>query len=190
MASPSDPPPGPSADGPPALPTEPTRTESSRAPSPPPSAAGAVPPDPHAAPGQRSEPRRRPWAWIAVCGVLALVVVGVIIWALSLRCDLDHQKDQTAAAQQQAAKASSEVDQLTQDVNNAIDQAGQAGAAAKDQLQGALADLKDRLGALKDETKPPAGGSGAPEATATPSAAPAAATTTATPAENATPDGP
>ena len=121
--------------------------------------------------------------------MLALVVVGVIIWALSLQSDLDHQRDQTAAAQQQAAKASSEVDQLTQDVNDALDQAGQAGAAAKEQLQGSLADLKDRLGALKEETKPPAGGSGAPEATATPSTAPAAATTTATPAENATPDG-
>jgi ElaB/YqjD/DUF883 family membrane-anchored ribosome-binding protein len=137
------------------------------------------------APDQATEPKRRPWAWIAVCGVLALAVVGLTIWALSLNSDLDHQRDQTAAAQQQAEQAgnqadqlSSQVDQLTQDVNNAIDEAGQA-------AQGALADLKAKLSALAGQSKPPAGGSGSSEPTATPTAATAAATATAV--ENATP---
>src|SRR3954454_1844004 len=106
--------------------------------------------------GQPTEPRRRPWAWIAVCAVLAIVIVGVTIWALGLQSDLDHQRDQTAAAQQQADKAASEVDQLSQDVDDAIDQAGQSGAAAKEKLQGALADLKARLDGLAGETTPPA----------------------------------
>jgi hypothetical protein len=120
--------------------------------------------------------------WIVACAVLALVAVGVTIWALNLNSDLNDQRDQTAAAQQQADKASSDVDQLTQDVNDALDQAGQAGAEAKDKLQGALADLKDRLGALAEDSKPPAEGSGTPEAAVTPTA-------TATAVENATPDG-
>lgn len=173
MTTPFDPTPGPAAEG---APPEPPRTE--------------LPPDPVDAPDQTAGRRRRPWGWIAVCGVLALVAVGVTIWALSLNSDLNHQRDQTAAAQQQAEQASSQadqissqVDQLTQDINDALDQAGQAGAAAKDQLQGALADLKDRLSALADEAKPPAAGSGSPAAAATPTA-------TATPVENATPGGP
>jgi ElaB/YqjD/DUF883 family membrane-anchored ribosome-binding protein len=114
--------------------------------------------------------------------MLALAVVGVTIWALSLQSDLDDQRDRTAEAQQQADKASAEVDQITQDVNDALDQAGQAGAAAKEDLQGALADLKDRLGALGDESKPPAEGSGSAEETAP-------ITATATAVENTTPDG-
>jgi hypothetical protein len=131
---------------------------------------------------QPTEPRRRPLVWIAVCTVLALAVVGVTIWALSLQSDLDDQRHQTAEAQQQADTASAEVDQITQDVNDALDQAGQAGAAAKEDLQGALADLKDRLGALGDESKPPAEGSGSAEETAP-------ITATATAVENTTPDG-
>jgi hypothetical protein len=176
MTSPSDPTPDPAAEGAPA--GEPPLP---------------LPPDPLGASDHTTEQRRRPWGWIAVCAALALAVVGTTIWALSARSDLDHQREQTAAAQQQAEQAgnqvdklSSQVDQLTQDVNDAIDQAGQAGAAAKDKLDGALADLKDRLG----QVKPPAEGSGSPAATATPTATVAAATATATPVENATPGGP
>src|SRR4051794_6845342 len=146
-----------------------------------PTLADGLPRDPYATPEQPGGSRHRPWAWIAACIVLGLVALGVTIWALNLNSDLDHQRDQTAAAQQQADKASSDVDQLTQDVNDALDQAGQAGAAAKDKLQGALADLKERLGALEGESKPPAGGAGESVTTL-----PAP---TATVVENATPDG-
>jgi hypothetical protein len=128
--------------------------------------------DPLAAPDEPTGSRHRPWAWIAVCSVLALGLVGVTIWAIGLESDLDHQRDQTAAAQQQAEHASSAIDQLSQDVNDALDQAGQAGAAAKDKIQGELADLEDNA--------PPA-------ATAEPAAPPAAPAATAV--ENSTPDG-
>src|SRR4051812_23932583 len=189
MSAPPYPPPGPSGDGLPAAPGEPTRA-ASVVPTPVPSAGAPLPPDPLAGRDQPTEPRRRPWGWIVVCALLAVVAVGVTIWALSLNSDLNDQRDQTAAAQQQANKASSEVDQLTSDVNDALDQAGQAGAAAKDELQRALADLKAGLGALAEESKPPAEGSGTPEAAATPTApATGSGSGTATPAENATPEG-
>src|SRR3954453_15172325 len=130
------------------------------------------------APTTRAEPKRRPWNWIAVCGEVALAVVGVTIWALSLNSDLDHQRDQTAAAQQQAEQASSQAEQLTQDVDNAINEAGQA-------AQGTPPALKAKLSALAGESKPPAEGSGSSEPSATPAATTAAATSTAM--ENATP---
>ncbi|MDA0163269.1 hypothetical protein OM076_23545 [Solirubrobacter ginsenosidimutans] len=182
MSAPTDPTPGPSTNGAPTTPAQPTGRETFRG-------GASVPPDPLAAPDQPPEPRHRPWAWIAVCAVLAIAVLGVTIWAFSLQSDLDSQRDQTAAAQQQADQASSEVDQLTQDVNDALDQAGAAGAALKEQLQGAFADLKDRLNALKGDAEPPAEGSQSPAASATPTASAAIPTPTATPAESATPDG-
>jgi hypothetical protein len=61
-----------------------------------------MPPDPLSAPDQATESRRRPWGWIALCGVLALAVVGVTLWALSLNSELDDQRKEAAAAQQLA----------------------------------------------------------------------------------------
>jgi hypothetical protein len=141
------------------------------------------PPDTLVPAEQPTGRRHRPWVWIAVCAVLAFGVVGLAIWALSLRSDLDSQQDQTAAAQQQAAKASSEVDQLTEDVNAAVDQASQADAAASEEAQGALTDLKARLGELEREAKSADEGSASAKATATATATstPASAAKSATP---------
>src|SRR4051794_25387043 len=54
-----------------------------------------------------------PWGWIAVCTLLVLVAGGLAVWALGLNSDLSDQKDQTAQAQQQAQKATSEVKDLS-----------------------------------------------------------------------------
>jgi hypothetical protein len=146
-----------------------------------------VPPDALGAQLQTSEPRRRPWGWIAGCAILALVAVGVTIWALSTQSALDDQRDQTDAAQQEAAQATSQVNQITQDVNDALDQAGQSAAVARDKLQGALADLKARLAALADQAKPPPAESTTPNVTVTVTTPPAATTPVG---EDAPPDGP
>ena len=163
-------------------------------------------------PGRPDEPSRKPpWAWIAVCGVLVVALVGLGIWALSLNSDLDQQRDATAQAQQEADQAndqadqlSSQLDDLAQSASDAGDEIAQAGSDAKETFQNALADLKAKLSSLADQIKPPASGSGSPDATATPIAtvetpqptaaspeeAPsggAAATDTATPVETATP---
>ena len=175
-------------------------------------------PDPRGSDGSAVEPgptsgppHRRPWAWIAVCGVLVLALVGLTIWALNLNSDLDQQRDATAQAQQEADQAndqadqlSSQLDDLAQSASDAGDEIAQAGSDAKETFQNALADLKAKLSSLADQIKPPASGSGTPDATATPIAtvetpqptaaspeeAPsggAAATDTATPVETATP---
>src|SRR5690242_19890813 len=114
--------------------TTPSDPATDGAPAPP----ATTPRDPVAGPDRAAETRRRPWAWIAACAVLALALVGATIWALSVQSDLNDQRDQTTAAQQQADKLSSQMDQLTKDVNDALAQAGQAGAAARESLQGAL----------------------------------------------------
>ena len=99
----------------------------------------------------------RPWGWIVACVLLLLVAGGLAVWALGLQGDLDDQRDQTAAAQQQADQANEQVeslsgqlDELTQTVSDASDQLSQAGDDAKDNAQAALDGLQDDLASLKD----------------------------------------
>ena len=123
-------------------------------------------PQPAAVSGRPPEPsaHRRPWAWIAACGVLLVVAAGFAIWALNLNSDLDHQRDETAAAQQQTEAVAKQVD----DISNELDQAGE-------NAQGVLADIKAKLAALVQKIKEDtgsgstdgSGGTGAATATAT-----------------------
>ena len=140
-------------------------------------------------PDRPDAPSRPPWVWIAVCGVLAVAVVGLTIWALNSQSDLDQQRDATAQAQQEADLANQQADELS----SQVDQIAQGGADAKQKFQSALAELKGKLSSLADKLKPPEGGSGTPDAGATPPAtatatsAVATPTASATPVENATP---
>jgi septal ring factor EnvC (AmiA/AmiB activator) len=100
----------------------------------------------------------RPWGWITVCALLALVVGGLGIWAFSLRSDLDEQTDETAQVQQQADQAnqeveslSNEVDQISQTVSDAGDELSQAGDDAQQNVEQSLAGLETKLDSLKGQ---------------------------------------
>ena len=64
-------------------------------------------------PDRPDAPSRPPWVWIGVCGVLAVAVVGLTIWALNSQSDLDQQRDATAQAQQEADLANQQADELS-----------------------------------------------------------------------------
>lgn len=105
-----------------------------------------------------SETHRRPWGWIAACVLLVLVAGGLAIWALSLQSDLDDQRDQTAAAQQQAQQSndqvsalSDQVDEMSQTISDASDRLSQAGSNAQEEAQQALDGLKANLESLRDD---------------------------------------
>jgi hypothetical protein len=119
---------------------------------------------------------RRPWGWIAVCGVLLLVAAGFAIWAIGLQSDLDEQKAQTTQAQQQAKEASDSVDGLKNQL-----------AGLRTRLEHVARDAasNDSTATLEqpDATPAPDDGGGAaatPEA-AQPAATPEAAQPTSTP---------
>ena len=131
-----------------------------------------VPDSPPPGPGEDRTPpapeHHRPWGWIIACVLLVLVAGGLAIWALGLQGDLDDQRDQTAAAQQQADQAneqldsvSGQLDDLSQTVSDAIDQISQAGGEAQDNAESALDGLQDDLASIKDRFEQAAGGSGA-----------------------------
>ena len=109
MSAPADPP----RDAPPGPPGSPS-AESAPGTAPPPSTSMDAPEQPAG--------KRRPWAWIVVCVLLVIVAGGLVVWALSLQSDLNDQKDQTAAAEQQAQDASAQVDDITQAVSDLGDQ--------------------------------------------------------------------
>ena len=110
----------------------------------------------------------RPWGWIIACVLLVVVAGGLAVWAFSVQGDLDDQRDQTAAAQQQADQAneqldslSGQLDDLSQTISDAIDQISQAGGDAQDNAQEALDGLQDDLASVKDRFEQAAGESGA-----------------------------
>ncbi len=89
--------------------------------------------------------------------LLVLVAGGLAVWAFGLQSDLDDQRDQTAAAQQQADQANEQVeslsgqlDALSQTISDASDQLSQAGDDAQDNAQAALDGLQGDIASLKD----------------------------------------
>ena len=125
-----------------------------------PGTAGDTAPPPSTGMGAPEQPaeKRRPWAWIVGCALLVIVAGGLVVWALSLQSDLNDQKDQTAAAEQQAQDASAQVDDINQSVSDLGDQLQQAGEDAQGNIQQAMDALKAKLAALGDQLKPPDSG--------------------------------
>ena len=129
-------------------------------------AAGEPPPPrPPAAP---PTPRKRPWGWIAITGVLAACVVGLGIYAVNLNSDLDDANAQIAAQQEQiaapiqaeetspasvaAAKAAyddltGQLDAAEQDATQAVEQA----AEQLNQAEQAAADAKGTADELQTQ---------------------------------------
>ena len=123
-----------------------------------------LPPGPGEDRAPPSPEHHRPWGWIVACVLLVLVAGGLVVWALGLQSDLDDQRDQTAAAQQQADQAneqldsvSGQLDDLSQTVTDAIDQISEAGGGAQDALDG----LQDQVASIKDRFEQAAGEAGA-----------------------------
>jgi chromosome segregation ATPase len=112
---------------------------------------------PPAGPAQKK--RRNPWIWIS--GLLALVAVGLLVWALSVKSDRDSTQDELAGAQQELTSTKQELDKTKQDAASqatptpTAESNGQGGALV---AAGGLAaaksvydDLTSQLGATQEE---------------------------------------
>jgi hypothetical protein len=128
-------------------------------------------PDPHAQPPREPDPaanaapRKRPWGWIAVAGLLAAGVIVIGIYAMNLDSDLDDANAQIASQQEQidqaqgtgddvAAAARSAYDDLTAQLGAAQEGASEAveqASAALDQAEQAAEDARGTADELQKE---------------------------------------
>src|SRR3954468_2301955 len=77
-------------------------------------------------------PHKRRNRWIWVSAGLAVVTVGLLVWALSTRSDLDTTKQALASTDQELETAQQELDSTKHELdstNTQLDEATQAGAA-------------------------------------------------------------
>jgi hypothetical protein len=91
------------------------------------------------APGE-SAAQRKPWGWIAVAGVLAVGLIGVVIYSTNTSSDLDDANAKVSSQQKQIASQQKE-----------IDEAQSAGAGAVDAAKAAYGKLSAQLGAAKQD---------------------------------------
>ena len=75
--------------------------------------------------------RRNPWIWISV--VLALVAIGLLVWALNTKSDLDNAEQEADAAQSQ------------------LEQGKETGSAALKEGKTAYDDVTKQLGATTED---------------------------------------
>jgi hypothetical protein len=75
-------------------------------------------PDPATAPsdGARKKPRN---VWVWICGALALVAVGLLVWALSSRSELDNVRSDLASAEKQVESTQQELDTTKEQLESA-----------------------------------------------------------------------
>jgi len=109
-----------------------------------------------AAPDQRK--RRNPWIWISA--VLAIVAVGVTIWALGVKSDNDQAKDELAGTQQELASTQEQLDSAQQEPEatptpepDDDSQGGRAvlGVGAVAAVKALIEDLEADLGATQQD---------------------------------------
>jgi hypothetical protein len=96
----------------------PTRTTTRRPP--------RRPPRPNAAPRRR----RNPWVWVS--GVLALIAVGLLVWALAATSDRDSAQHELTSTQQQLDTTNQELDQTKED----LEQQQESSEASTDESDG------------------------------------------------------
>jgi uncharacterized protein YoxC len=87
--------------------------------------------------------------WIVISALLALIAIGLLVWALSLRSDLDDSEKQVAELQAQVEAGSSKADDiaaaaksLADDVRGAVGSAGEQLDAAKAQIEAQADDVQ------------------------------------------------
>jgi hypothetical protein len=73
--------------------------------------AVSAPPD-----GEPKKPRN---VWVWICGALALVAVGLLVWALSSQSDLDSAQADLASSEQQVESTQQQLDATKQQLDSA-----------------------------------------------------------------------
>jgi uncharacterized protein YoxC len=99
--------------------------------------------------------RRNPWIWISA--LLALIAIGLLVWALSLRSDLDDTQQQVADLQAQIDGGSSKAQDiaaaaksLADDVRGAVGSASDDLAATKERIQARADDVSAKADVAAD----------------------------------------
>ena len=101
-----------------------------------------TPGDPPPAPGDSAPPtaHKRPWGWIAVAGLLAAGLVGVGIYAINTKSDLDDANAKAASQQEQIASQQKQ-----------LDEAQATGAGVVKAAKAAYDNLSSQLGAAQQD---------------------------------------
>lgn len=105
--------------------------------------------DPPAPPSKR---RHNPWIWVS--GVLALVAVGLLIWALSSRSDLDSTQQQLDSTQKQLDSTKQDVEELQSsqaDAQQKTERRTVLTAGATAAVKAVYDDLSKQLGATQED---------------------------------------
>jgi DNA repair exonuclease SbcCD ATPase subunit len=87
-------------------------------------------------------PKKRRNAWIWVSTVLAVAAVGLLVWALSIRSDLDESEQDVATLQSQVEAGQETGGQVLTAAKGAIQQVAQQLGATAEDLEAAQADLE------------------------------------------------
>jgi septal ring factor EnvC (AmiA/AmiB activator) len=90
-------------------------------------------------------PKKRRNAWIWVSALLAVVAVGLLVWALTAKSDLDSTKDELASVQKELDTAQQSLDTTTTELNSTTQELD---AAQQDveELQAAESEDGERTG--------------------------------------------
>ena len=117
-------------------------------------------PEPSPTGASGAKKRRNAWVWIS--GVLAIVAVGLFVWALTIASDRDSTQDELASTQQQLSSTKQQLDKTEQDLeqqqsSDATTDEGNSNGGALVAAGGLAAaksvydDLTEQLGATEDE---------------------------------------
>jgi chromosome segregation ATPase len=91
--------------------------------------------------------RRNPWIWISA--LLAVVAIGLLVWALSLQSDVNDSEQQVADLQAQIESSSSNTEGVAAAAKSLADEVRSAVGSAGDDLQA----TKERIEAAADDAQ-------------------------------------
>ena len=118
-------------------------------------------PDPSQRPqGAAPQKQSHPWHWIVPCLLLLVVAAGLLIWGLGLQGDLDDQKAKTEQVQKEASATQSDVqavsdqvDDLSQSLQSAGSELSKQTAEAQANAKAAIDDAQSKIQSLGDRAK-------------------------------------